>query len=226
MIIHREGYRFLFAAFLVMSVFLAAIWHPLGNVTLFWILCAAVVCLFLFLLAFFRVPHRLISAAPGQILCPADGKVVVIENVFESEYLHKNCIQVSIFMSPLNVHANWAPISGEIEMYRYHPGKYLLAWHPKSSIKNERTTMVFNTGNHKILMRQIAGFLARRIVCYAHAGHKFEQGDQVGFIKFGSRIDLFLPPETEIDLQIGQDVTALHTVVGRINTHSSSHSTL
>lgn len=211
--IHREGYRFLTAAFLVLTFLMVAIHRNPGSAHIFWTGVMISLVFFIFLLAFFRVPRRSANAQSGQVVCPADGKVVVIERVFEDEYLKRDCIQVSIFMSPLNVHVNWAPVGGKITYYKYHPGKFLVAWHPKSSTLNERTSMVFETDGFQILMRQIAGFVARRIVCYAEEGAEFKQGEQIGFIKFGSRVDVFLPLDFEIKVKIGQKVSALNTIL-------------
>jgi len=152
-----------------------------------------------FVLNFFRNPDRPVSIDPNAIISPADGKIVIIKKVFEPEFLQEERWQISIFMSPLNVHANRYPISGTIEHYKYHPGKYLVAWHPKSSTANERNTIVIRHENGKnLLLRQIAGAVARRIVCYVKKGESVTQGDELGFIKFGSRVDLFLPLDVEI----------------------------
>jgi phosphatidylserine decarboxylase len=151
------------------------------------------------------------------VLSPADGKIVAIEEVFEPEYFKEKRIQVSVFMSPNNVHVNWAPISGTVRFMKYHPGKYLVAWHPKSSTDNERTSIVIeNHSGVEILLRQIAGALARRIVCYAREGNSIRQGDEFGFIKFGSRVDIFLPLNAEIEVSIGQKVSGKQTVIAFI----------
>lgn len=160
-----------------------------------------------FVLNFFRNPDRPVSIDPNAIISPADGKIVIIKKVFEPEFLQEERWQISIFMSPLNVHANRYPISGTIEHYKYHPGKYLVAWHPKSSTANERNTIVIRHENGKnLLLRQIAGAVARRIVCYVKKGESVTQGDELGFIKFGSRVDLFLPLDVEILVQDQQIV--------------------
>ncbi|MGI9159229.1 MAG: phosphatidylserine decarboxylase, partial [Saprospiraceae bacterium] len=140
---------------------------------------------------------------------------VVIEETVENEYFQEKRLQVSIFMSPLNVHVNRNPVSGTVRYFRYHPGKYLVAWHPKSSEENERTTVVYDTGKHEILMRQIEGALARRIRWYVYEGDAVQQGADMGFIKFGSRVDLFLPTDTQIEVQINQSVKGNKTVIGR-----------
>lgn len=169
-----------------------------------------------FITYFFRDPKRVLLTGDNKIICPADGKVVVIEEVQMDEYFSDKRIQVSIFMSPTNVHVNRSPISGEVKYSAYHPGKYLVAWHPKSSELNERTSIVIDNGSFDIMMRQIAGKLARRIVNYLEEGHEVSQGEQFGFIKFGSRVDLFLPLQTKIDVKLGQKVKGGVTVIGEL----------
>jgi phosphatidylserine decarboxylase len=165
---------------------------------------------------FFRVPKRVPVAAEGQILCPSDGKVVVIEEVEEPEIFGDKRIQVSIFMSPLNVHVQWAPMAGEVTHANYHPGKYLVAWHPKSSTENERTTLVIEGGRGPVLFRQIAGAVARRIRWYIKPGQRVELGEEVGFIKFGSRIDVFLPLGSEVHVGLDQKVRGRETVLATL----------
>ena len=165
---------------------------------------------------FFRIPKRVPVAEEGQILCPSDGKVVVIEEVEEPEVFGDKRIQVSIFMSPLNVHAQWAPMAGEVTHANYHPGKYLVAWHPKSSTENERTTLVINGSRGPVLFRQIAGAVARRIRWYIEPGQKVELGEEVGFIKFGSRIDVFLPLGSEIHVGLEQKVKGRETLLATL----------
>jgi phosphatidylserine decarboxylase len=161
----------------------------------------------LVILQFFRSPIRNLSKNDNSVISPADGKVVVIENVYEEEYLKCNCIQVSIFMSPINVHVNRNPVAGIISFFKYHPGKFLVAWHPKSSTENERTTIVYKTDkNQEILIRQIAGALARRIVWYCKQNDLINQSEEFGFIKFGSRVDLFLPLSSKINVHLNQKV--------------------
>jgi len=165
---------------------------------------------------FFRMPSRQVGTLdPQEILAPSDGKVVVIEKVHEPEWFKDERIQVSIFMSPLNVHAQWAPIAGAVKAARYHPGKYLVAWHPKSSTENERTTHVIEGEKGTVLFRQIAGAVARRICHYMQEGQVLVQGDEVGFIKFGSRIDVFLPLGSEICVDLEDAVTGRETVLAR-----------
>lgn len=187
---------------------------PLYLHYIIWIL---LVLLFLWIVKFFRYPKRVISPDETRVICPADGKIVAIEEVHEPEYFNSKRIQVSVFMSPNNVHVNWAPISGVIKFMKYHPGKYLVAWHPKSSTDNERTSVVIE--NHEgveVLVRQIAGALARRIVCYAREGNNIRQGDEFGFIKFGSRVDLYLPVDADIKVNIGEKVSGKTTVIAHL----------
>ena len=165
---------------------------------------------------FFRIPKRVPVAEEGQILCPSDGKVVVIEEVEEPEVFGDKRIQVSIFMSPLNVHAQWAPMAGEVTHANYHPGKYLVAWHPKSSTENERTTLVIKGSRGPVLFRQIAGAVARRIRWYIEPGQQVELGEEVGFIKFGSRIDVFLPLGSDIHVGLEQKVKGRETVLATL----------
>ena len=173
---------------------------------------------FLLILQFFRKPYISTPQDDSLIYCPADGKIVVIEEVFEPEYFKEVRLQISIFMSPFNVHSNKCPISGTVKYVRYHPGLFLVAWHPKSSTDNERNTVVI--GNEKkgieVLSRQIAGFMARRICSYAQVGDAVKQGQEFGFIKFGSRVDVFLPVGTAVNVQLGQSVKAGKTVLAKI----------
>jgi len=168
-------------------------------------------------LQFFRNPNREIILTDDNIVyAPADGKIVTIEEVVENEYFNAKKLQVSIFMSPVNVHVNRNPVSGTVNYFRYHPGKYLVAWNPKSSTENERTTVVINNGEEEILLRQIAGFMAKRIVNYLDVGEEVEQGKDMGFIKFGSRVDLFLPLDTKIEVTLGQKVKGNKTILARL----------
>ena len=171
----------------------------------------------LFSIYFFRVPKRDISIIEGNIYAPCDGKVVVIEETEEVEFFKDKRIQISIFMSPLNVHNNIYPISGEVKYVKYHPGKFLLAWNPKSSLENERNSVVIKNQKAEILCRQIAGFLARRIVCYSKINTITSAGEELGFIKFGSRVDLFLPIGTKINTKLNNKVTGGISVIATIN---------
>jgi len=172
---------------------------------------------YLVILQFFRNPARLVPEEDDNIIyAPADGKVVVIEEASEPEYFKDKRLQVSIFMSPVNVHVNRNPIGGKVKYNVYHPGKYLVAWHPKSSTENERTTMVIDNGSTEILLRQIAGALAKRIKNYVDVGDQVRQGEDFGFIKFGSRVDLFLPLGTKLEVELNQKVKGNKTIIGRL----------
>lgn len=177
------------------------------NPTAITLLAVTSFILFVLIVQFFRVPNRLLTTGDTQVIAPADGKVVVIEETNESEYFKARRRQVSIFMSPLNVHVNRNPVSGVVRYFKYFPGKYLVAWHPKSSTENERTTVVIETATGvQVLLRQIAGAVARRIIWYVKEGQPVKQGEEFGFIKFGSRVDVFLPLDADIKVNIG-DVT-------------------
>lgn len=207
--IHREGYTILIVTFAILFIINAAVFYFYSNSALlpsatFFISCI----LFLLVLQFFRYPQRDLSRNDDYVICPADGKVVVIEETFEPEYFKDKRLQVSIFMSPLNVHANWYPVSGLIKFLRYHKGKKLVAWHPKASTENERTTMVIEKDDKsEILVRQIAGALANRIVYYPMEGDLIRQCAELGFIKFGSRVDVYLPLTAKVNVRLDQKVT-------------------
>jgi len=208
--IHKEGFGIIFIAVVICSIIETLVlffglnsWTNLSLITLSLIPLG----IFILVVQFFRLPSRKNNYEDGIVICPADGKVVVIEEVEETEYFNDRRIQISIFMSPLNVHANFNPVSGVIQYTKYHPGKFLVAWHPKSSTDNERTTFVTKTASGKeVLFRQIAGALARRICYYVKSGQNVEGGQEFGFIKFGSRIDLFLPLDAKINVQLNQKV--------------------
>lgn len=213
--INKEGYNIIIFALCLA----AAIWVVCPLVLpawLGWILGLWALADVIFILSFFREPKRPYLNDPSLVYAPADGKVVVLEEVIEKEYLGEKCIQVSIFMSLTNVHVNWFPVGGTVEYFRYHPGRFLVAWHPKSSEDNERTTIVVNTGRCKILFRQVAGLLARRIVSYAQAGETAVQNTKCGFIKFGSRLDILLPPDAEILVGLGDKTRGSQTPIARL----------
>jgi phosphatidylserine decarboxylase len=215
--IHKEGYKILGFAIIILAALNILVFgiSGAGPVLSFLILFLSVLTL-AFLLFFFREPIRPVFHDDTAISAPADGKVVIISEVVEKEYFRQPRLQISVFMSPLNVHSNRYPVSGTVKEVIYHPGKYLVAWHPKSSELNERCTVVLETADGKeILVRQIAGAVARRIVTYARPGQKVNQGDELGFIKFGSRVDIFLPPGFTPDVSIGQSVRANKTVIGK-----------
>ncbi len=183
------------------------------------IILLAIVSLVLFVLVvqFFRIPTRLLTTGESQVIAPADGKVVVIEETIENEYFKAHRRQVSIFMSPLNVHVNRNPVTGIVRYFKYFPGKYLVAWHPKSSTENERTTVVVQVANGtEVLFRQIAGAVARRIIWYVKEGQSVKQGEEFGFIKFGSRVDVFLPLDAEIKVKIGDITKGGVTVIAEL----------
>lgn len=215
--IHREGRNIV----LLSIVLLGALVYILNtfvfhNAYLDYAVLAVSLILFIAVAYFFRDPIREIQINDNHIIAPADGKIVVIEEVEEPEYFKDKRKQVSIFMSPANVHLNRTPIAGDVKYTKYHPGKYLVAWHPKSSTDNERNTIVIENNNLEILVRQIAGVLARRIVSYLNEGDKVDQGNELGFIKFGSRVDLFLPLNTEINVELKEKVKGGKTIIGKI----------
>ncbi len=215
MTIHREGYK---------SIAIGALLFAVINLCSFYFISAheawltglifiVTLGLELFLISFFRIPARKQTTGDGLIICPADGKVVVIEEVVDEEYFKDKRLQLSIFMSPANVHQNRNPVSGEVVYSQYHKGKYLVAWHPKSSTENERHSVVIRNGHGDILVKQIAGALARRIVNYLSVGHKVEQSAEMGFIKFGSRVDVLLPPGTTVNVKLNEVVQGGVTVL-------------
>jgi phosphatidylserine decarboxylase len=220
MTIHKEGRTLL----LVLVVILIAINVTVASLPslrysdfiVYGVLAASLIILIL-ILQFFRSPSVEIEKNEKQILCPADGKVVVIEETEETEYLNSKRKQISVFMSPINVHVNRMPVAGKISYFKYHPGKYLVAWHPKSSTENERTTVVAKMSNGtEILFRQIAGALARRIKWYVKEGQTLEQGEEFGFIKFGSRVDIFLPLNATVKVKIGDITKGGKTVLAEL----------
>ena len=219
MTIHKEGYASLAIALIVLTTINIASDLFIGH-EYSWIKYAILgisIILFLIVLQFFRHPSRDLTKNEKYIIAPADGKVVVIEETNETEVLKDRRIQVSIFMSPFNVHVNRYPISGQVTFSKYHPGLFLVAWHPKSSTENERTTVVIENGaKTPILLRQIAGALARRIVCYPKTGWMVKQGEELGFIKFGSRVDIFLPLGTKIKVDMEQKVLGGVTVIAEL----------
>jgi phosphatidylserine decarboxylase len=215
MTIHREGYRTIGLVALIFGVinlisfsFLSADFPWIAG-----LLFVITLLLLLFIISFFRIPKRILTIDDNKIICPADGKVVVIEEITDVEYFNDKRIQVSIFMSPANVHVNRNAVSGNITYTKYHPGKYLVAWHPKSSAENERWSTVIKNNYGEILMKQIAGALAKRICNYAVVGSEVKQGDEFGFIKFGSRVDVLLPIDTKINVSLNQAVKGGVTVL-------------
>lgn len=219
MTIHKEGYTTIAVTLLFIFVLNAFIDYRYADLTwLRWFIYIFSFTLFVIVLQFFRNPSRAFTRNDQSIICPADGKVVVIEETEEGEYFKDRRLQVSIFMSPVNVHINRNPISGVVKFFKYHPGKYLAAWNPKSSTENERTTVVVEHANGTpVLFRQIAGALARRIVWYVKEGDQVEQSKEFGFIKFGSRVDIFLPLGTKVNLELNQVVKGGITVLGELS---------
>lgn len=217
MTLHREGHRYILYAtlFWALIAFLTYrfLFHAFIPFLLINILCFL---LWFWVIWFFRLPSRTFAKGESLIVAPADGKVVVIEETEEPEYFKDRRLQVSIFMSPLNVHVNRAPMDGVVKYVKYHPGKYLVAWHPKSSTENERTTVVIENAKGPVLLRQIAGALARRICYYVKEGQEVKQNDEFGFIRFGSRVDVYLPIGTKVDVNIGQVVKGGITVLAEL----------
>ncbi|MFI3265750.1 MAG: phosphatidylserine decarboxylase family protein [Rikenellaceae bacterium] len=215
MSIHKEGYRIIAMVAIIVAIVIGLSWSYLPCV---WATLITVVSLakLVFVCSFFRKPKRIVLSDPNVVFAPSDGKVVVIEEVDEPEFLNQRCLQISVFMSVFNVHINWFPVGGKVLYYKYHPGKFLVAWHPKSSTENERTTTVVDTGKAKVLFRQIAGLVARRIVSYAEQGKDVAQNSECGFIKFGSRVDVFVPLDSEVLVEIGQKVTGSQTPLAKI----------
>jgi phosphatidylserine decarboxylase len=217
--IHRQGHKIIFIIFCVYSIILFIVFNYIKNPVVSSVISILLVFSFLFVIWFFRAPKRAFRNDENLVYAPADGKVVAVEEITEEEYFKDTRIQISIFMSPLNVHVNYYPVSGTIEYIKYHKGKYLVAWHPKSSTLNERATIVIKSVNNKIIMvRQIAGAVARRILTNAVEGESVKQGDELGFIRFGSRVDLVLPAGTKILTSINNKVKGKKTVIAEIGT--------
>ena len=216
MTLHREGFVPL-TLVLLFSAITSSVLYSLDVPDLaLWIVWFCTSVIFILFAQFFRIPKRLPTGGLGDVIAPSDGKVVVIEKVTEPEYFKDERIQVSIFMSPLNVHVQWTPMAGLIRYAVYHSGKYLVAWHPKSSTENERTTLVVESDRGEVLFRQIAGAVARRIKYYIQPGDIVKSGDEVGFIKFGSRIDVFLPLDAEIHVGLDQKVKGRETLLSTL----------
>ncbi|MCR9183397.1 MAG: phosphatidylserine decarboxylase family protein [Flavobacteriaceae bacterium] len=215
---HREGHKIILAALAILIVIALSAHFFLDNEILKKVLISIFIVIFLLIIQFFRNPKRDIQTSDFQILSPVDGKVVVIEEVFEKEYFNDKRLQVSVFMSPINVHVTRYPVSGEVVYSKYHPGKFLVAWHPKSSEENERTTVVVkNNVFGDVLHKQIAGALAKRIVNYAEKGMEITQGSDSGFIKFGSRVDVLLPLDAKINVKLNQIVKGGITILANKN---------
>ncbi|MEO6541837.1 MAG: phosphatidylserine decarboxylase family protein [Ferruginibacter sp.] len=218
MTIHREGYKSIAIATLIFGAINVSVYYFL-SASMMWlcnIIFLLTLGLLLFLVSFFRIPNRKLTIVDGVIVAPADGKVVVIEETTDVEYFKDKRLQVSIFMSPANVHVNRNPIDGEVVYNQYHKGKYLVAWHPKSSTDNERHSVVIKKDNTEILVKQIAGALAKRIVNYLQVGQKVKQTEEMGFIKFGSRVDMLLPIGTRVNVELNQAVKGGVTIIATL----------
>jgi phosphatidylserine decarboxylase len=214
--IHKEGKKMIGLVAITSMMICVGVYLTFPDA--FWYVYAALFMCWVAIVQFFRNPLREIKVADSNIIyAPCDGKICVMEEVVESEYFHAKRLQISIFMSPTNVHVNRNPVSGTVNYFKYHHGKYLVAWHPKSSLENERTTVVYGMDGAEILMRQIAGAVAKRISTYVHVGDEVAQGADMGFIKFGSRVDLFLPLDAKIEVTMGQKVKGNQTIIGRLS---------
>lgn len=218
MTIHKEGYKSILISTIVFAVInlLSFYFISFHLPWLSWLILVLTLGLLLFLISFFRVPNRQLTTGDNLVICPADGKVVTIEEVYDEEYFKGKRLQVSIFMSPANVHQNRNPISGEVVYSQYHKGKYLVAWHPKSSTENERHSVVIKSSRAEILVKQIAGALAKRIVNYLQVGQQVEQSTEMGFIKFGSRVDVLLPIDAKVMVKLDEKVKGGITVLATL----------
>lgn len=218
MTIHKEGYITITITAIVLGLITAGVFYFLYEryPVICWIVGIFACITWLFIISFFRIPKRKLISGEKFVICPADGKVVVIEEAFDDEYFHEKRLQISIFMSPANVHQNRNPVSGEVVYNQYHKGKYLVAWHPKSSTENERHTVVIKNEKAEVLVKQIAGAVARRIVNYLKMGQVVQQGNEMGFIKFGSRVDVLLPPGTTVKVTLNQIVKGGITIIAEL----------
>ncbi len=219
MTIHKEGYSTIFVSLIAVLIINVLVFYvsPQGNLIPTYISAAITGVIFLVIVNFFRSPERICQVKEGTVISPADGEVVVIEEVYEPECLKQNCIQVSVFMTPFNVHVNWFPMSGVVKFVTHHAGRFMGAYLPKSSTENERSTVLIeNKDGKQIVVRQVAGAMARRIVCYAKSDVTVEQGSQMGFIKFGSRLDLYLPLDADIKVKLNEKVTGTQTVIAEL----------
>lgn len=218
--INKEGYRIIFTSGVICLLVWLLIYHLISQragMTLLWVSAVLLLLFWFFIVAFFREPRRVRIHDDDLIFSPCDGRVVVTEVVTEEEHLKREMLQISIFMSITNVHMNWVPMAGEVTYFKYHPGRFLVAWHPKSSTENERTTTVVkNERGVEVLFRQVAGLVARRIVSYMKVSNRVEQNSVSGFIKFGSRIDVLVPKECELLVEIGDPVVGSQTPIARL----------
>ena len=218
--INKEGYKIIGISGVVCVLIWWLFYHLLesdASEVLLWVGTAFLLLFWFFIVAFFRELRRVRIHDADLVFAPCDGRVVVTENVRETEYLGREMLQISIFMSITNIHMNWVPVGGEVEYFKYHPGRFLVAWHPKSSTENERTTTVVRMpSGQQVLFRQIAGLIARRIISYMKVGHAVEQNSVCGFIKFGSRVDVLVPKDSELLVEIGDPVVGSQTPIARL----------
>ena len=218
--INKEGYKIIGISGVVCVLIWWLFYHLLesdASEVLLWVGTAFLLLFWFFIVAFFREPRRVRIHDADLVFAPCDGRVVVTENVRDTEYLGREMLQISIFMSITNIHMNWVPVGGEVEYFKYHPGRFLVAWHPKSSTENERTTTVVRMpSGQQVLFRQIAGLIARRIISYMKVGHAVEQNSVCGFIKFGSRVDVLVPKDSELLVEIGDPVVGSQTPIARL----------
>lgn len=216
--IHKEGYRTIIIVAILLGLVNTSFFYYLSEELpiISWIILITSIILFLFIVSFFRSPQRDLTIHQSQVICPADGKVVVIEEIIDTEYFNDKRLQVSIFMSPANVHINRIPMGGEVLYSKYHKGKYLVAWNPKSSTENERHSVVIKNSAAIILVKQIAGAVAKRIVNYLQVGEQVTQGSEMGFIKFGSRVDVLLPTNATVEVKLNQVVKGGVTVLASV----------
>ena len=212
--LHNEGYPIIGTTFLVLAILSLGIWFIPVHLHVKYFLFTGFFLLLIWTIYFFRYPIRKINKDDNHILSTADGKIVVIEEVFEEEYFKEKRLMISVFMSPMNVHINWYPFKGEVKYSKYHPGHYFIAYHPKSSEYNERASVALEKQEGQdILIRQVAGVMARRVICYSKKGDKVKQGSEMGIIKFGSRVDFFLPLTVRVNVKMNQKVKAQQTVI-------------
>lgn len=218
MTIHKEGFKTIAICFIAFAIINLTSFYfiSFSAPIISWLIFIVSFAFLLFVISFFRIPKRVLTIENGKIISPCDGKVVVIENTFDDEYFKEKRLQISIFMSPANVHVNRNAISGEVVYSKYHKGKYLVAWHPKSSTENERHSVVIKNNSGEVLIKQIAGAVAKRIVNYLQVGQQVEQAAEMGFIKFGSRVDLLLPVEAKVLVELNQVVRGGLTVIASI----------
>jgi phosphatidylserine decarboxylase len=214
MSLHKEGYKIIFVTFIALAILTFLTWYFIPNEILQFILYFGLFMEFIWTISFFRVPNRDVNFNENNVLSSADGKIVAIEEMTETEFFKDKRIMISVFMSPFNIHVNWYPFKGKVIYTKYHKGKYLAAYNPKSSMDNERNSIVLENKEGKaVLIRQIAGVMARRIISYAKKNDKVEQGDEFGIIRFGSRVDFFLPLDAEVKVKLGDNVTAQQSVI-------------